>query len=112
MKAEISFSEFESVDLRVGVICYAAVSEKAKVPAFKLTIDFGHLGIRTSSARITDLYEPSQLIGKQIIALVNVPPRQVASVVSQCLVLGVVPADGKVVLLQPDPGALPGDSVA
>lgn len=110
-KEEIPFEVFDRTDLRVGRVLEASVSEKARPPALRLVIDFGPLGIRKSSARITDLYEPSQIIDKQIIALVNVPPRQVATVRSECLVMGAVQKDGSVVLLEPGPMAQPGDPV-
>jgi tRNA-binding protein len=110
-KQQTDIETAERLDLRVGRIVEASVSERAKPPALKLVIDFGPLGIKKSSARITDLYAPEQLIDKQIVALVNVAPRQVASVISECLVLGVVCRDGKVVLLAPELGAEPGDIV-
>ena len=110
-KQQIDIETADRLDLRVGRIVEASVSERAKPQALKLVIDFGPLGIKKSSARITDLYTPEQLIDKQIVALVNVSPRQVASVISECLVLGVVCRDGKVVLLTPEGGAEPGDIV-
>jgi tRNA-binding protein len=76
-------------DLRVGTITQCALNPKARKPAYRLEIDFGPLGLRTSSAQLTQLYAPEQLIGRQIIAVVNFAPRNVAGVESQCLVLGV-----------------------
>jgi tRNA-binding protein len=108
---DIDFSAFQRLDIRVGRILEAAFSEKARVPAYKLTIDFGTLGIRKSSARITALYSVESLTGQWIVALVNVPPRKVAGFISECLVLGALGLDGEVILLQPDPSAAPGDTV-
>lgn len=84
----IKFSDFERVDIRVGTILIAEIFKEAKRPAYKLTIDFGELGIKKSSAQITERYQPSDLIGKQIIAVVNFPPKQIANIMSECLVLG------------------------
>lgn len=100
-KATITWNDFEQLDIRVGTIIQAGVFEKAIKPAYQLTIDFGALGIKKSSAQITVLYQPEDLIGKQIIAVVNFPPKQIANFISECLVLGAV--DGSIVtLIQPD----------
>ncbi len=98
---EITWQDFEKVEIRAGTILSAEINEKAKKPAYALTIDFGKLGIKKSSAQITGLYKPAGLIGKQIVAVVNFPPKQVASVKSECLVLGVLDSQG-IVLLHPE----------
>ena len=97
-----TFHDFQQLDIRTGTILEAQVFEKAKKPAYILKIDFGTLGIKTSSAQITKRYQPPDLIGKQIIAVVNFPPKQIAHVMSDCLVLGVIAKDGDVVLLTSD----------
>jgi tRNA-binding protein len=96
----ISWSDFEKVDLRTGTIVSAEVFEKARKPAYILHVDFGELGIKKSSAQITDHYEADALIGKQVIAVVNFPTKQIANIQSECLVLGAVEEEGKVVVLQ------------
>lgn len=98
----ISWSDFEKIDLRVGTIQEVADFPKAKNAAYKLTIDFGELGIKKSSAQITKLYDMQELVGKQIIAVVNFPKKQIADFMSECLVLGVVGNDKEVILLQPE----------
>lgn len=95
----ITIEEFEKVDIRVGKIIEASLNEKARIPAYKLKIDFGEdLGIKTSSAQLTELYEANELVGMQIIAVVNFPPRQVANVLSEVLVLGCNSKQGTVLL--------------
>ncbi len=101
MKESISFDQFQSLDIRIGTIVEIADFTKARKPAYQLTIDFGDLGIKQSSAQITDLYQKSDLINRQIMALVNIPPRQIADFQSQCLVMGVLGEKG-VVLLAPE----------
>lgn len=98
----ISWEDFEKVEMRVGTILKAEDFPQAKKPAYQLTIDFGALGIKKSSAQITDLYTKQELVGRQIIAVVNFPPKQIATFMSQCLVLGAINAENKVVLLKPD----------
>ncbi|MCC7520226.1 MAG: tRNA-binding protein [Flavobacteriaceae bacterium] len=98
----ITYQDFEKMDLRVGTILSAVPFEKARKPAYILEIDFGELGIKKSSAQITKLYNTFDLVGKQIIAVVNFPPKQVANIFSECLVLGVVGSEGEVVLIQPE----------
>ncbi len=98
----ISWEDFEKIDIRLGTIVAVDDFPKAKKPAYKLTIDFGHLGIKQSSAQITHHYAKEDLTGKQIVAVVNFPPKQIANFVSECLVLGVYDENGQVVLLQPE----------
>ncbi len=97
--------------MRVGTVLTAEVFEKARKPAYKLTIDFGDLGIKKSSAQITDLYQPDGLVGKQIIAVVNFPPKQIADFMSECLVMGVYGTNNQVVLLQPEQGCDNGSKI-
>jgi tRNA-binding protein len=100
--ATIEWADFGKIDIRAGTILEVNDFPKAKKPAYKLTIDFGELGIKNSSAQITDLYEKQELIGKQIIAVLNFPPKQIADFFSECLVLGVYSDKKEVVLLTPD----------
>nr|MDD6335724.1 tRNA-binding protein [bacterium] len=107
----ITWADFEKVDMRVGTIVEAVPNQKAKKPAYRLTIDFGaDIGIKTSSAQLTGLYAAIELIGRQVIAVVNFPPRQVAEVMSQVLVLGINTPDG-VALLGPDRTVADGERV-
>ncbi len=101
--AEISFDDFIKVDIRLGRIVDAAPYPEARKPAIKLWVDFGaELGVKKSSAQITQNYEPDQLVGKQILAVVNFPPRQIGRFMSEVLVLGVSGDDGGIVLVRPD----------
>ena len=97
----ISWDDFEKIEMRCGTILEATVFEKAKKPAYKLKIDFGESGIKQSSAQITTLYTIEELIGKQVIAVVNFPPKQIANFMSECLVMGVYNEKNDVVLLHP-----------
>ncbi|MEQ8910069.1 MAG: tRNA-binding protein [Vicingaceae bacterium] len=96
----ISWEDFEQVDIRCGTVLEVNDFPKAKKLAWQLKIDFGELGVKQSSAQITELYKKEQLIGKQVIAVVNFPPKQIANFFSDCLVLGVSNANGNIVLLQ------------
>ena len=97
----ISWNDFEKIDIRVGTITHAAEFPKAKKPAYQLTIDFGESGIKQSSAQITAFYAIENLIGQQVIAVINFPPKQIANFVSECLVLGIYDENKNVILLQP-----------
>ena len=97
--AEISWSDFERVELRAGTIVSAEPFPEARVPAYKLLVDFGtDIGRKKSSAQITDLYDAEDLVGKQVIAVVNFPPKQIGPFMSECLVTGFHRSDNKVVL--------------
>lgn len=98
----ITWEDFEKLDMRTGTIVEAIPFERAKKPAYKLKIDFGKNGIKNSSAQITSLYNCGELVGKQIIAVINFPPKQIADFISECLVLGVYDADNNIILLQPE----------
>lgn len=100
MKREIIFDDFLKVDIRVGTIIEVKDFLNAKKPAYQLKIDFGELGIKKSSAQITDLYSKEDLINRQITAIVNFKPRQIANFMSEVLVLGIYNTNNQVVLLQ------------
>ncbi|MDO9138286.1 MAG: tRNA-binding protein [Lutibacter sp.] len=99
-KPEITFDDFNKVDIRIGTIIEIVDFPKAKKPAYQLTIDFGDLGIKKSSAQITQLYAKEDLLHKQILAIVNFKDKQIANFISECLVLGVENDQKEIVLLQ------------
>jgi tRNA-binding protein len=101
-KQMISWTDFEKVEMQVGTIIEVNDFPTARKPAYKLTIDFGRSGIKHSSAQITGLYSKEDLLNKQIIAVTNFPPKQIADFKSECLVLGVVDGSNPVILLQPE----------
>jgi len=101
LTAPIEFDDFMKVDMRVGTVLKCEPKQKAKKPAYILTIDFGPLGIKTSSAQLTINYTPEALTGKQVIAVVNFPVKRIAGITSEVLVLGAYSAEKDVVLLQP-----------
>ena len=105
-----TFDDFTKLDIRVGTIISAKVFEKAKKPAYQLQIDFGELGIKQSSAQITERYSAEELVGKQVLAVVNFPPRQIANFMSEVLVLGTY-SEGGVVLITPDKPVNNGDKL-
>lgn len=98
----LSWSEFMNVEMRVGTILTAENFVEARNPAYIMTIDFGEFGIRKTSAQVTKLYQPSDLIGRQVIAVVNFPKKQIATIMSECLVLGAVGKENEITLLSPD----------
>ena len=100
--SSIQWEDFEKIDMRVGTVLEVQEFPKARRPAYQLTIDFGELGLKRSSAQVTDLYDHFQLVGRQVIAVVNFPPKQIANFFSECLVLGVYTDKKEVVLLQPE----------
>jgi tRNA-binding protein len=98
----ITYTDFEKLDIRTGTIIEVIDFPEARNPAYKLVIDFGELGIKKSSAQLTKLYSTQSLLNKQVIAVVNFPPKQIGKFMSECLVLGVVGNDKEVRLLQVD----------
>ena len=107
----ISWEEFERVDMRVGVVVDAQEFPEARRPALKLSIDFGPLGLKRSSAQITDHYSPAALIGRRVVAVVNFPPKRIGPFVSEVLVLGAYNDAGEVILLRPDTDVSPGSRI-
>jgi tRNA-binding protein len=101
--AEITFDDFMAVEIRAGTIVEAVEFPEARKPAYKLRIDFGdEIGIKRSSAQITDHYTPETLVGRRVMAVVNFPPRQIGPFMSEVLTLGVSDANGAIVLIAPD----------
>ncbi|MAD13947.1 MAG: tRNA-binding protein [Pelagibacteraceae bacterium] len=102
MKKEITYLDYDKIQICTGTILKASINEKARKPAYVLKIDFGEkIGIKTSSAQITNYYKTSELINKQIMAVCNFPPRNIAGINSEVLVLGAIEEDGKVVIFHP-----------
>lgn len=112
MVKEASFEDFLKVDIRIGTVIEVSDFPKAKKPAYKLQIDFGDLGIKKSSAQITDLYTKNELLNIQVSAIVNFKPRQIANFMSECLVLGVYNQHDNVVLLQASKKIKKGEQVS
>ncbi|MDZ7716861.1 MAG: tRNA-binding protein [Balneolaceae bacterium] len=98
----IEFSDFKKVDLRIGTIRKAYKNEKAHSPAYIMEIDFGELGVKKTSAQIAENYEPGNLAGRQVVAVVNFPPKQIADMMSEVLVLGALSDEKGTVLLEPE----------
>ncbi len=86
--ATITWKDFEKIEMRVGTIVQAEVFVEARNPSYKITISFGEYGLRKTSAQVTKLYTPDELIGKQVVAVINFPPKQIANMLSECLLLG------------------------
>ncbi|MGY5352918.1 tRNA-binding protein [Wenyingzhuangia sp. IMCC45533] len=107
----IKWNDFAKIDMRIGTVLSAEVFKGAINPSYLMKIDFGELGVKKTSAQITDLYQPTELIGKQVVAVVNFPPKQIAHIMSECLVLGSL--DGKeVTLLSSDKNVKNGAKIA
>ncbi len=98
----LTWNEFMQVEMRVGTILSAEIFAEVRNPAYKITIDFGEFGQRKTSAQVTALYTPEELIGKQVVAVINFPPKQIANMMSECLVLGGIGENKEVTLLQPE----------
>ncbi|GAB3688092.1 tRNA-binding protein [Spirosoma flavus] len=96
----LTWADFEKVEIRTATVIAVEAFPQARKPAYKLTLDFGDLGVKRTSAQLTKLYQADELVGKQVVAVVNFPPKQIATFMSECLVLGAVAEDGTVTLLQ------------
>ncbi|MDE3251856.1 MAG: tRNA-binding protein [Bacteroidota bacterium] len=107
----LTWDDFEKIDIRTGTVLKITEFPQAKKPAYQLTIDFGPLGIKQSSAQITHHYQPGELIGCQVIAVVNFPPKQIANFFSECLVLGVYDENNQVILIRPDKAVTNGQKI-
>ena len=102
MKEQISYDQFDKIDLRIGTVISVEKNEKARKPSLVVKVDFGkEIGIKQSSAQITHYYTPENLVGKQVIGVCNFPTKNIAGVASEVLVLGAIEKDGKVVLVHP-----------
>lgn len=102
MSTSITWSDFEQIEIRVGTIVRAEQFPEARKPAYKLWVDFGELGVKQSSAQITALYTPEHLVGTQVLAVTNFPPKRIGPFMSEILVTGFVQDDGSVILARPD----------
>lgn len=97
---KLTWEEFMKVEMRVGTIISAEEFKEVRNPAYKITIDFGEYGKKKTSAQITKLYEPKELIGKQVVAVINFPPKQIANIMSECLILGGIGENKDVTLIE------------
>lgn len=108
----ISWEDFEKVELRIGTITEVNEFPEARKPAYKLKVDFGpEVGVRKSSAQITDLYDPEMLLGKQVLAVTNFPPKQIGPFISECLVTGIRTDKGAITLVRPDHAVSDGEKL-
>ncbi len=107
----ITIEDFQKVDIRVGNIVAVEDVPKARKPVYKVTIDFGPLGVKTSGAGIASHYSKEELLGRQIVGVINFPPRQIADLTSEVLLLGALEEDGRILLLHPDKPATPGSRI-
>lgn len=107
----LSWEDFARVDMRAGIVVDAQPFPEARRPAIKLWVDLGPLGVKRSSAQITDRYAPADLVGRTVVAVVNFPPKQIGPFVSEILVLGAYNEAGEVVLLRPDDPVTPGSKI-
>jgi len=98
----VTFEDFEKIDIRVGKIIEVEDFPEARNPSFKIKVNFGELGVKVSSAQITKLYSKEDLLNRQIVAVVNFPPKRIAGFKSEVLILGVMKEDGEVILLRPE----------
>jgi tRNA-binding protein len=112
MSETVTSDQFFAVDIRVGRVVTAEAFPEARKPAIKLTIDFGEIGIKRSSAQLTTHYEPESLVGTLVVGVVNFPPRQIGPFLSEVLVLGACPTPADVILLRPDSDVAPGTRIA
>lgn len=112
MSENISFEDFTKIDIRIGTIIEVNDFLKARVPAYQLKIDFGDLGIKNSSAQITELYTKEDLLNRQVTAIINFKPKQIANFMSECLVLGVANKKNEIVLLKASTGIKNGEQVS
>ena len=110
-ESTVPVEQFCALDIRVGTVVAARMHPTARKPAFQMEIDFGPLGVKDSSAQLTILYESEQLVGRQVIAVVNLPPRRIAGFTSEVLVLGALAGEGAVVLLAPERPVANGDRI-
>jgi tRNA-binding protein len=107
----IAWSDFEKVDMRVGIVVDVQPFPEARRPAYRLWIDFGPLGVKRSSAQITEYYQAAELVGRHVVGVVNFPPKQIGPFVSEVLVLGAYDEAGRVILLHPDRAVTPGAKI-
>ncbi|CAM1341542.1 tRNA-binding protein [Tenacibaculum aestuarii] len=108
----LTWNDFTKVEMRIGTIISAEIFEEVKNPAYKMQVDFGDYGIKKTSAQITKLYQPQELIGKQVVAVVNFPKKQIANMMSECLVLGGLGDDKEVTLLTAERAVKNGTKIA